>query len=98
MAVAPAPEPTTLVTMRIPIAMKERIDWMAKAMARSRNYVMTEALQRYLDQEEWQLQDILEALEEARNEEGMPHEDVMRDARALLDQARGERTARPEQP
>lgn len=87
-ATASAPNPTTLVTIRVPIAMKERFDWMAKVMDRPRNYVFMEALQRYLDQEEWQLQDILQALEEATREEGISHEDVMRDARALIEKTR----------
>ncbi len=83
-----ASSPTTLVTIRMPAAMKERFDWMAKVMDRPRNYVMLEALQRYLDQEEWQLKDILEALDEARQEEGIPHDEVMRDARAIVERAR----------
>lgn len=80
--------PTTLVTIRMPAATKERFDWMAKVMNRPRNYVMLEALQRYLDQEEWQLKDILEALDEAGQEEGIPHEEVMRDAWAIVARAR----------
>lgn len=87
-AAAPTPNPTTLVTIRVPTSMKERLDWMATVMKRPRNYVFVEALQRYLDQEEWQLQDILEALDEASREEGIPHDDVMKDARAIIERAR----------
>ena len=83
-----ASSPTTLVTIRMPATMKERFDWMAKVMDRPRNYVVLEALQRYLDQEEWQLKDILEALDEARQEEGIPHDEVMRDAWAIVEHAR----------
>ena len=68
--------------------MKERFDWMASVMNRPRNYVFVEALQRYLDQEEWQLKDILEALDETAREEGIPHEDVMQDAWAIVERAR----------
>jgi predicted transcriptional regulator len=50
--VPPASPATTLVTIRVPVAMKERFDWMARVMNRPRNYVFVEALQRYLDQEE----------------------------------------------
>jgi len=94
--IAPAPNATTLLTMRVPITMKERFDWMAKVMDRPRNYVLVEALQRYLDEEEWQLKDILEALHDSSGEEDIPHEDVMRDARELIERARGAQTDRVE--
>ncbi len=87
-ATASAPNTTTLVTIRVSISMKERFDWMAKVMDRPRNYVFVEALQRYLDEEEWQLRDILEALHESAGEEDIPHEDVMRDARKIIEKAR----------
>jgi len=88
MSATPVQAPTTLVTIRIPVIMKERLDWMAKVLQRPRNYVFLEALQRYLDQEEWQLEDILAALAEAESEEGTPHEEVMREARATIARAR----------
>jgi predicted transcriptional regulator len=93
---AHTPSPTTLVTIRVPVAMKERFAWMARVMNRPRNYAFVEALQRYLDQEEWQLRDILEALDEAAREEGIPHEDVMQDARAIVERARAAQEARTE--
>ena len=89
---APTTNATTLVTIRVPVTMKERFDWMAKVLDRPRNYVFTEALQRYLDEEEWQLKDILEALDEAAREGDIPHEDVMRDARAIVERARDARS------
>jgi len=91
---APASSSTTLVTIRVPAAMKERFDWMAKAMDRPRNYVFVEALQRYLDQEEWQLKDILDALDEAEQEEGVPHDDVMREAWATIERMRAAQESR----
>lgn len=97
-AASPATGPTTLITIRVPAAMKERFDWMAGVMKRPRNYVLVEALQRYLDQEEWQLQDILEALDEAAREEGIPHDQVMQDAWAIVERARSARVDRSETP
>lgn len=94
-ATVPAPNQTTLVTIRVSVAMKERFDWMAKAMDRPRNYVFVEALQRYLDQEEWQLQEILEALDEAKDDEGSTHEDVMQEAWAIVERARAKRDEMP---
>jgi len=98
MSAAPAVTPTTLVTIRVPVAMKERLDWMAKAMQRPRNYVFLDALRRYLDQEEWQLEDILAALSEAEHEEGTPHEAVMQEARSLIERARTGHATRPDAP
>ncbi len=92
-ATLPTPSSTALVTIRVPAAMKERFDWMAKVMDRPRNYVFVEALQRYLDQEEWQLQDILDALDEA-GQEGIPHDDVMRDAWATIERVRADQEGR----
>jgi predicted transcriptional regulator len=94
--VAHTPTPTTLVTIRVPVAMKVRFDWMASVMNRPRNYVFVEALQHYLDQEEWQLKDILEALDEAAREEGFPHEDVMHDAQAIVERVRAAQEAQTE--
>ncbi len=42
-ATVPTPRSTTLVTIRVPAAMKERFDGMAKVMDRPRNYVFVEA-------------------------------------------------------
>ena len=97
MSAVAAPNPTTLVTIRLPVTMKERFNWMAKVMQRPRNYVLVEALQRYLDQEAWQLEDILAALDEAAHEEDVPHEEVMEDARALIDRAHASRAVRTDE-
>ena len=43
---ASTPTPTTLVTIRVPVTLKERLDWMAKAMNRPCDSVFVEALQR----------------------------------------------------
>lgn len=86
---------TTTVTLRVPVALKERFDWMAQVLNRPGDAVYLEALQRYRDQEEWQLKDILEALDEATWQEGLPHGDVMRDARALMKRARASRKEAP---
>jgi predicted transcriptional regulator len=93
-AAEPTAGPTTLVTIRVPTAMKERYDWMAGVLARSRNYVFVEALQRYLDEEEWQLKDILEAVAESSHDDGVAHEDVMREAWETVERARAQEARR----
>lgn len=93
----PVPAPTTLVTIRVPVEMKEHFEWMAQVMMRSRNHVFMEALQRYLDQEQWQLKDILDAMDEAAQEDGIPHDEVMRDAGAIVERASAARKTRREE-
>ncbi len=93
---APTPTPTTLVSIRMPVEMKERFEWMAQVMKRSRTHVFMEALQRYLDHEQWQLKDILDAMDEAAQEEGIPHDEAMRNAGAIVERARMARKTQSE--
>ncbi|HXT37323.1 MAG TPA: ribbon-helix-helix protein, CopG family [Chloroflexota bacterium] len=45
---------TIATTVRISDRLQERYDKLAKATGRTRNYLMTEALERYVAREEWQ--------------------------------------------
>lgn len=91
MPAEPIAGPTTALTLRVPVALKDRFDWMAQVLNRPGEAVYLEALRRYLDQEEGQLKDILEALDEAAGQEGIPHGEVMEDALAIVDRARNVR-------
>ena len=88
MPAASAPEPTTALTLRLPVSLKERFEWMAQVLNRSDHAVYLEALRRYLEQEEGQLKDILEGLDEAAWQEGIPHGEVMEDTMAVIERAR----------
>ncbi len=48
--------PTVATTIRIPDGLQERYDQLAKATGRTRNYLMTEALERYATREGWQIE------------------------------------------
>lgn len=46
---------TTTVTLRVPSALKDRLDKLADATARSRSWLAAHALQVYVEDQEWQL-------------------------------------------
>ena len=56
---------STAISVRLSDEMKERLDSLATIVGRSRNHVILDALQRYLDEEAWQLEEIRAGLAEA---------------------------------
>lgn len=58
---------TTTVTLRVPVAMKERLEALAKATGRSKSFLGIEALEAYLDVQAWQIEEILKGIEEAED-------------------------------
>lgn len=48
--------PTVATTIRITGSLQERYDQLAQATGRSRNYLMTEALEKYITREGWQIE------------------------------------------
>ena len=56
---------STAISVRLSDEMKERLDSLAAIVGRSRNHVIVDALQRYLDEEAWQLEEIRAGLAEA---------------------------------
>lgn len=68
--------------MRLPISLrlepqvKERLEHLAQATQRSRSQLIAEAVNRYLETEEWQVQGIHAAIEQAEAGELVEHEHV----------------------
>ena len=56
---------TTTVTVRLSEQLKERLDNLAGATARSRSWLAQDAIQHYLDLNEWQIEEIKAGLREA---------------------------------
>jgi predicted transcriptional regulator len=56
--------------------LKARLERLAKATHRSRSYLASEAIRRFVELEEWQVQGIGEALVQADRGEGVEHEQV----------------------
>ena len=56
---------TTTVTVRVPSALKNRLDKLARATKRSKSFLAAEAIRQYVETNEWQIQEIRAALNEA---------------------------------
>lgn len=56
---------TAVVTLRVPVEIKEQLDRLADATHRSKSWLAGEAIRRYLDLEAWQIGEISKALAEA---------------------------------
>ena len=56
---------TTTMTVRLPEEVKERLDRLAGATARSRSWLASDAIARYVDTQEWQIAEIERGIQEA---------------------------------
>jgi predicted transcriptional regulator len=75
---------TEAITIRTDRRTVERLDKLAKALDRSRNYVVKQALEAYLEEQSWQLQAIEEGLASLDRGAGRPHDEVMAEVRAKI--------------
>ena len=57
------------MTIRLEPALKERLDHLAEATQRSKSFLAAQAIREFVDLNEWQVQEIRNALAEADNEE-----------------------------
>jgi RHH-type rel operon transcriptional repressor/antitoxin RelB len=69
---------STTLTIRLDEQTKERLDRLAESVARSKSYLVTRALQDYLELNEWQVKAIKKALSKADSPDAKlaAHEDV----------------------
>ena len=58
---------STTMTIRLEPELKERLDQLAKATQRSKSYLAAEALRDFIELNEWQIQEINDAIKEADN-------------------------------
>lgn len=67
------------VTVRVKPATKKRLESLASATKRSKSYVIEEALELYLDVNEWQIAGIAQALAEAEKPDAVfvDHDEVL---------------------
>ena len=56
---------TTVLTLRVPVEVKEQLDKLSDATHRSRSYLAGEAIRQYLDLEAWQIGEVQQAISEA---------------------------------
>ncbi len=74
------------ITIRTKDDTVEKITEIAKALDRSRNWVIEDALKQYIDQQAWYLEGIQAAQASLADGKGIPHEQVMEDMSALIDE------------
>lgn len=67
---------STTFTVRIEPAVKKRLEKLAKNTGRSRSFLAAEALQDYLDVNEWQVGGIKKAMTSLDAGAGVPHDQV----------------------
>ena len=74
------------LTVRVKPDTRSRIEILARATRRSKSYVIEEALEQYLDVNEWQIKGIQDALVEADSPEAIfvDHDEVLAQREAKL--------------
>jgi predicted transcriptional regulator len=74
------------ITVRVSDKMIQELDELARALDRSRSWVVTDALARYLAEERQWMAQIRKGIEELDRGEGIPHEEVMAEMRQMIDE------------
>jgi predicted transcriptional regulator len=67
---------STTFTVRVDSAAKKRLEKLAKSTGRSRSFLAAEAINEYLDVNEWQVAGIKKASASLDRGEGVPHDQV----------------------
>jgi len=63
-------------TIRMEDKTLDRVDSMAKSLSRSRTWIINQAIERFLSYEEWFVHEVEAGLDEARNGDLVPQEEV----------------------
>jgi RHH-type transcriptional regulator, rel operon repressor / antitoxin RelB len=67
---------STTFTVRVDAHTKERLERLAKSTGRSRSFLAAEAINQYLEVNEWQVAGIKQAIASLDRGEGIAHEQV----------------------
>jgi len=70
---------TIVTSLRLPDDLRERVDALAKATGRTKNYLLTEAISRYVDEEAWQIAAIDEGIHSSETEPLTTQDDLVDD-------------------
>jgi RHH-type transcriptional regulator, rel operon repressor / antitoxin RelB len=68
--------PSTTFTVRVEPDVKKRLEKLAKSTGRTRSFLATEALNEYLDANEWQVAGVKQAIASLDRGEGVSHMEV----------------------
>jgi RHH-type transcriptional regulator, rel operon repressor / antitoxin RelB len=72
----PKPMASTTFTVRVEHLVKKRLEKLAKSTGRSRSFLAAEALNEYLNVNEWQVAGVERAIASLDRGEGVSHQDV----------------------
>jgi len=75
------------ITIRTESITVEKISAIAKAMDRSRNWVIEDALKQYIDQQGWYIEGIQQAQASLTAGKGIPHAEVMAEISELINES-----------
>ena len=76
------------ISIRIEAAAVDKLDTLARAQDRSRNWIVKEALQQYFDHQDWMVEAIKDGIRDADAGRTVPHDQVVAEVDALLETAR----------
>jgi RHH-type rel operon transcriptional repressor/antitoxin RelB len=68
--------PSTTFTVRVEPEVKKRLEKLAKSTGRTRSFLAAEALNEYLDVNEWQVAGVKRAMASLDHGDGVPHQEV----------------------
>ena len=77
---------TEAFTVRAEASIVHQLDQIAGSLDRSRNYLVNQAIQEYLDAHVWQIEKISQGVEAADRGELIGHDQVMQEMEALIEQ------------
>lgn len=72
---------TTTITIRIDDEVKKRLDRLSEATDRSRSFLAAEAVRNYVSDNEWQVNEVRDAIKEADAGDFAPDKDVAKMAK-----------------
>lgn len=76
------------ISIRIEAAAIDKLDTLARAQDRSRNWIVKEALQQYFDHQDWMIEAIKDGIRDADAGRTVPHDQVVAEVDALIETAR----------
>ncbi len=65
-----------ILTVRIDSETKEKLEKIAKATARTKSYIASEAIREYINLNEWQIQAIKRGIDQAKKGKVISHEKI----------------------
>ena len=77
--------PSSLISVRVPTDIAQRLEKLSQSVDRSKSYLAAEAIEEYLDLHEWQVQAIQDGLQEIQQGKTIDLLDVKKDL-GLLDE------------